>query len=316
MSLAVALIADESATTRRPVPRVLHLLTVLVVALTCAFTSVAVAPTASADNAPLSDFDARMLTLVNNARTAAGLPALKPAAGLVNLSLFWSDQMANGVTNGELKHNPDAFKQTLTYGASNRTSWAENVAKWTPTSTSADQIFNAYWASPGHKANIMGASYRFVGIASVSNAKGVSYNTMTFTDKADNAGTSWAKNRYSNTIYAVNGTSRHGVSYDEWATAGFPSPGGTNTEYVKYPWADAVYAVTFWPGTWEWDKMDFAEWSRAGYPTPRTAGWIEGSTIWKYRNAAEIYITDPDGLQHALTYAEWAATNFMAPTVR
>lgn len=318
MSLAVALIADESATTRPAAPRrIVAWLAVLAVALSCAFSAVALAPAASAAaDAPLTAFDSRMLTLVNTARSNAGLPALKPSAGLANLSLYWSGQMADGATNGELKHNPDAFQQTLSFGASNRTAWAENVAKWTPEGTSADQIFNAYWASPGHKANIMGASYRFVGIVSVTNAAGVSYNTMSFTDKADGAGVSWAKNRYSSTIYAVNGTTRHGVSYDEWAGAGYPSPGATNTEYVKYPWANAVYAVTFWPGEWQWDKLGFDAWATAGYPTPRSAGWIQGSTIWKYGNAADIYITDPDGQQHALTYAEWSATNFMSPTVR
>jgi hypothetical protein len=139
---------------------------------------------------------------------------------------------------------------------------------------------------------------------------------MTFTDKADGAGVGWAKNRYSATIYATNGTSRHGVSYDEWAGAGFPNPGGTNTEYVHYPWSPSIYAVTFWPGEWQWDKLDYNGWATAGFPSPRTAGWIDGSTIWKKATAAEIYITDPEGQQHALTYDEWAATNFMAPTVR
>jgi hypothetical protein len=253
---------------------------------------------------------------VNKARTGAGLAPLRPAAGLVNLSLFWSAQMADGATGGTLKHNPNAFQQTVSYGASNRTTWGENVAKWSPASTSADQIFNAYWASPGHKANIMGANYRFVGIASVTNAKGVSFNTMTFTDKVDGAGVSWAKNRYSSTIYAVNGTTRHGVTFDEWAGAGYPNPGGTNTEYVKYPWASSIYAVTFWPGKWQWDKLDYNAWATAGHPAPRSAGWIEGSKIWKYGNSPSIYITDPTGQDHALTYAEWAAAEFRAPAVR
>jgi uncharacterized protein YkwD len=317
MSLPAALITNASAIVRRPVhQRLLHLLTVLAVVLASAFSAVALAPSAAAAGPPLTEFDKRMLSLVNNARTGAGLAPLKPAAGLVNLSLFWSTQMADGATNGELKHNPNAFKQTATFGASNRTTWGENVAKWSPASTSADQIFQAYWASPGHKANIMGASYRFVGIASVTGTKGVSFNTMTFTDKADGAGLTWAKNRYSDDVYAVSGTTRHAVTWDEWAAAGFPTPGATWTDYVHYPWSTSIYAVTFWPGQWQWDHMSYAQWVKAGHPQPRTAGWIAGSTVWKKANADALYVTDPENVTHQLNWDEWRAMEFRAPVVR
>lgn len=164
---------------------VLRVLLVVMLTLGSSFAAVALAPAASAAGPRLAGFDYRMLELVNDARYNAGLPGLKPAGGLSNLSLWWSGQMADGATGNVLKHNPDAFQQTLRYGASNRTAWAENVAKWNPASTSADAIFNAYMASPGHKANILGSAYRFVGIASTTGGNGTSWNTMTFTDKVD-----------------------------------------------------------------------------------------------------------------------------------
>lgn len=130
-------------------------------------------------------FDQRMLLLVNQARSANGLPYVEVATGLTNLSAWWSGQEAAGATGGQLMHNPDAWTQTLSYGASNRSTWGENVAKWTPTSTTADAVFNAYMASPGHRANILGAKYRYIGVATVIDTSGVSWNTMTFTDTVE-----------------------------------------------------------------------------------------------------------------------------------
>ena len=49
-------------------------------------------------------------------------------------------------------------------------------------------IFNSYMASAGHRANILGANFRYVGVGTVSAnsaCAGNDYNTMTFTDKVD-----------------------------------------------------------------------------------------------------------------------------------
>ncbi len=273
--------------------------------------------TARVDSPRLSTFDSQMLTLVNGARDSAGLAYVQSASGLTNLSLWWSNQLAGGATGGVLQHNPNAFAQTVQYGASNRTAWAENVAKWTPATVTASQIFNAYMASPGHKANILGSAYRFIGIGSVTDSSGVSWNTMTFTDKVDNPDViSWQKTAYNPTIYSVSGGSHHAATYGEWAGAGFPTPTATYTEYVHYPWSPSIYAVTFWADEWEWDKLDFNSWASAGYPAPRVAGWIAGSTVWKNASSPVIYLTDPEGQTHPLTYAEWSAAEFRTPEVR
>ncbi len=160
----------------------------MVVVLTLVGTAGSLFAGATAANAAgprLTAFDDRMLDLVNTARATAGVTQVRAAVGLTNLSLFWSGRMAEGATGYELEHNPDAFEQSLRYGAANRTAWAENVAKWTPTSTTADAIFAAYMDSPGHRANILGASYRYIGIGSVTASNGASFNTMTFTDKVE-----------------------------------------------------------------------------------------------------------------------------------
>jgi hypothetical protein len=121
------------------------------------------------------------------------------------------------------------------------------------------------------------------------------------------------KNGYSSTLYRlVNGAAK-AVSYAEWQSAGFPNPQGSPTEYVKYPWAPTLYAVTFWPAAWQWDRLSYEQWQRAGFPAARTAGWIEGSDVYKKAGSPNIFVKDPAGLVHQLTYAEWAAMNFRQP---
>jgi uncharacterized protein YkwD len=133
----------------------------------------------------LASFDAEMISLVNSARRSAGRPALTESGGLTQLSVWWSGKMANGDTGYQLEHNPDAWTMVTEYGASNRTAWAENVASF-PSSASAQAVFDAYMNSPGHRANILGSAYHYIGIGTVSGSHGA-YNTMEFTDKVDGA---------------------------------------------------------------------------------------------------------------------------------
>ncbi len=161
------------------------LVAVLALILATFVPQTALAPAASAAGAQMVSFDKEMTRLVNVKRVEAGLPAVQEATGLTQLSVWWSSQLADGATGYNLEHNPNAFQQVVSYGASSRTSWGENVAKWSPTSVTAAAIFDAYWKSPGHKANILGAAFRYVGMGSVTGANGMSWNTMTFTDKVD-----------------------------------------------------------------------------------------------------------------------------------
>ncbi|WP_164479199.1 CAP domain-containing protein [Nakamurella antarctica] len=162
-----------------------RLLACLVLVCAMLVPAVASAPMALAAGPQLTAFDQELISMINVKRSAAGLPQVQEATGLTNLSVWWSSQMADGATGNQLQHNPNAFQQVTSYGASNRTSWGENVAKWSPASVTAQSIFDSYWASPGHKANILGASFRFVGMGSVTGSNGASWNTMTFTDQVE-----------------------------------------------------------------------------------------------------------------------------------
>ncbi|MFF1251256.1 excalibur calcium-binding domain-containing protein [Pseudarthrobacter sp. NPDC058329] len=104
------------------------------------------------------------------------------------------------------------------------------------------------------------------------------------------------------------------LSYERWRDVyGFATPTPADTNFVKYPWADTVYAVTFWPGGenyWMWTRLSFPQWQTAGYPTPRNAGWIKGSYYYKWGTSNELFVEGEDGVNHKLTGAEWASSGY------
>ena len=160
----------------------------LLLSLAMVAASIALVPSASA--APSGDtatsFDDQMVSLINDARTRAGLTPVRSDPGLVSLASWWSREMADGATGYQLAHNPDAWTMVTEFGASNRTAWAENVAAFS-TFASARAVFDAYMASPPHRANILSSRYRYIGVGTVSSSHG-SFNTMEFTDKVDSRG--------------------------------------------------------------------------------------------------------------------------------
>lgn len=192
--------------------------TAVITLLVLGTAGLAVVPSAAAAAAPspMVTFDTQMVILVNQARTERGLAAVAAAPGLTSLSVWWSTQLASGRTRYELQHNPDAWDMLPDYGATSRTSWGENVAKFAPASVPARDIFDAYMKSPGHRANILGAGYRYVGVGTMSGPQGV-FNTMTFTDKVDISAES---------VRPANGNS-HGRLYAR-------TPGGTVVPGVVY----------------------------------------------------------------------------------
>jgi uncharacterized protein YkwD len=154
----------------------------LAVVVTVAGSLGLVTGTAAAAPSQLTSFDQQLIKLVNEARSRAGLPAVVEARGLTRLSVDWSTRMAN---ENRLRHNPDAWTQVLSYGASNRTAWAENVGRWSSDAYSPEEAFGAYMDSPGHRANILGTQYRYIGMGTITGVGEDDYNTMTFTDRVD-----------------------------------------------------------------------------------------------------------------------------------
>ena len=105
----------------------------------------------------------QMLTLINGARAAAGAGVLKLSPNL-NRSAAWksADNGSNGLGTvfshtDSLGRAPTARAQDCGYASGA----AENIAYG---STSPDVIFGMWMNSPGHKVNILMASYKVIGI--------------------------------------------------------------------------------------------------------------------------------------------------------
>jgi uncharacterized protein YkwD len=281
---------DSSA---RPVLRLLLLLLALPAMLGM---SALVSTTASADVAGF-------VGAVNQERSARGLAPLTTQNDLNAVAQAWSQQMAS---SKKLAHNPSLGSQVTAWR-----SVGENVGY----GSSEASIHRAFMASPGHAANVLNGSYNQIGIG-ITVSGGTTWVTQVFRQSNQPTITGWQKTAYNPTIYALSGSTHRPASFSEWAGAGYPNPTPTNTWYVRYPWSSSVYAVTFWAQGWQWDRLSYGEWIAAQAPTPRLAGWIDGSSLWKYAASSTLYLTDPEGNTHPLNWDEWEDTGFRAPTVR
>jgi len=125
-----------------------------------------VVATATPANAVSSDAYA-YLARINHERHVHGLRALTMRTDLNSIAQRWSNHMAAA---NLLSHNPRLATQV--------TNWqivGENVGEG-PDIPSLD---SAFWHSPGHRANILTAGYRDVGIAT-TRANGILWITIDF----------------------------------------------------------------------------------------------------------------------------------------
>ncbi len=120
----------------------------------------------------------KILELMNAKRTEAGFQPLTLDNTLVQVARYKSNNM---IQNNFFDHtNPDGTKwtnwlQTIGY---KYTTTGENLAYNT---TDAVELFNQWWNSPGHRANMMNASYTKVGIG-VIYGNGKYMGTQTFSN--------------------------------------------------------------------------------------------------------------------------------------
>ncbi|MBV9293210.1 MAG: hypothetical protein JO222_12230 [Frankiales bacterium] len=143
----------------------------------------ALAPAASAGSYTPSAYASRLLTLVNQARANAGLPALQLASGTTTVAASWTQQLASAQS---LSHNPGLQHALETHGSRNWRSYGENVGQGAI--GYPDALFHAYMQSPEHRANILDSTYRFVGVAVVFTGH-KAWNTFDFVDSYGSAST-------------------------------------------------------------------------------------------------------------------------------
>jgi len=120
------------------------------------------APTAAAPAAVTGDGTAagRAYDLVNAARAAEGLAPLRLSPDTTRVATDWAFHLAS---TGTLAHNPDLSRQLSGWSLV-----AENVG----VGADADQLQDAFWGSPGHRANELRENVTELGVGAVRSGDG------------------------------------------------------------------------------------------------------------------------------------------------
>lgn len=118
------------------------------------------------------DDEARLFSLTNQSRAAAGLAPLAYDPAAVSVARGWAAELAR---SGQLRHNPNLVAQVDAHVTNRWTRVGENVGY----SATVDQVHGAYMASPGHRANILG-DFNRVGVGAAYDATGRLWTTVVF----------------------------------------------------------------------------------------------------------------------------------------
>lgn len=124
----------------------------------------------------------RLLQLVNEARSGAGLASLTASSRAASIAAGHSMAMAE---RGDIYHNP-AYLTAATRSSLGARALGENVAM----NGSLEAAHQRLMASPGHRANILNGAFDAVGIAVVRDAGGTLFITQNFLDSAGAASAS------------------------------------------------------------------------------------------------------------------------------
>lgn len=148
-------------------------LVVLALSFSFAF-SLLGAPAASAQGAVTDapEVAARLLQLVNAERQSAGLPALVARDDVAAIAGPHSAQMAAA---HNIWHN-DAYFTSATRSKLNAKGLGENVGM----NATAEAAHQAFMDSPGHRANVMNASFTVAGFGAARDERGYLYVTENF----------------------------------------------------------------------------------------------------------------------------------------
>jgi uncharacterized protein YkwD len=142
--------------------------------------SAATASAARIDGVLLTGFEARLVRLVNRARTSRGLARAKVTPCAEDFARKWTKVMAR---QNRLYHNPN-FRRLWSDPWCDRATWvAENVGVSSGPGA-ARAVFRAYMRSAAHRRNILNRRARFIGIGAVTRSGGRTYNTMNFANRA------------------------------------------------------------------------------------------------------------------------------------
>ena len=121
----------------------------------------------------LSDEDSLMVEMVNNARAAVGAPELKVSPALCEAARIRAKEAlyaeAHRRPNGDdcttVLKDVNLYYPSLETGMTNVVYYNENqTVRPRPATFSAEEAFNNFFNSSGHKRAMLDASYQYIGI--------------------------------------------------------------------------------------------------------------------------------------------------------
>lgn len=131
-------------------------------AATASGSTAATTTSASRTTMTTSEFETRLLALINTRRKNIGCPALRPNTALITAARRHTRAMANARTlSHQLPGEPGLAKRIVNAGYVNWSSAAENIA-WGGSTPSS--VFRLWMRSSGHRANMQRCAYRDAGV--------------------------------------------------------------------------------------------------------------------------------------------------------
>jgi uncharacterized protein YkwD len=186
----------EDVLTDRMTPRRLTLL-VAALALLALAAGLLANPTPGAANPSYDTQESQFLTLLNNYRESQGLNDLVPQDNLNEAADWYATDMATKNYYGGDQYCYDNFHETAHCDSLGRLPGARLTAFGYPPSIageniaagfgSAQSVFDAWKASPGHNANMLGSIYKAIGIGWACNSQ-ADYRCYWVTDFGSYAG--------------------------------------------------------------------------------------------------------------------------------
>ncbi len=112
------------------------------------------------------EFEECLLELINADRAEAGAPALIMATDKVPAARGWSEWMRRH----EFRHTTSAERDPAL--PDGWTSWGENIAWHSSPNIGCPTIHSMFMNSSGHRANVLGSSFRFVALGAFVDGSG------------------------------------------------------------------------------------------------------------------------------------------------
>jgi uncharacterized protein YkwD len=162
-----------------------------------------------------AEAELEFLSLLNQSRAAARLPALSPDDGLATFARWHTREM---IGRGELFHSATDVRRAVVPPGWQRL--GENVGA----GATAGTLHEAFMTSPHHRDNILG-DYTAVAIGADRDREGRLYVTVVFVKRRDPAPVRWAQASATGVAPPLSAAAAHGARAPLSHGPGLPGPG-------------------------------------------------------------------------------------------